>query len=297
MYDEPIDTYEDEKYGTGLRATVRYDSDSGHDNPRDWDNCWTILTNQGPRYNDIDDTLDPDDCMVECSHCEGTGESPDRFLLLRGEGYGYTMVGAGSEAAMRFECDRANDKPVDGTVYIVSNADCPKCEGTGEVHDIDAYLREHYDAHLIVPVYKYEHGLVRYSASTGGNPFNCEWDSGMIGVAVISEAKITEEWGKGYTVDGEFKTPIELALSYLDGELDTYTSWCNGEIYLIAVEDEDGDVLECVGGFYDDEKGTYVEYEAKSMLEYEARSLVERTATEARERTFWAERDVVTVGA
>lgn len=80
--------------------------------------------------------------------------------------------------------------------------------------DLADHLAE-VDAIGAVPVYKYEHGLVRYSAK----PFADRWDSGQVGVAYITEAAL----------DADFGGDLHSALASLDAELAEYTSWANGE--------------------------------------------------------------------
>lgn len=265
-----IDTIEREEYG--LIARIGYD-EAGSDNPRDWDNCWTILTNERGSI-PIDETIDPDYCTMVCERCEGTGEEP-------------------------------------GTASGPNYVSCTgPCKGDGTYIDIDAWLKDTHDAHLIVPVFKYEHGLVQYKAGKNGNPFNDRWDSGQVGVAVISKATIEHEWGtegrrdrefdpetKTYTEIGEPLSPEDWALRYLDGELSTYTSWCNGEVYYYEVETEDGEYIDSCGGFYDEdfwkgENGSYVYAEAIEALDH-AQEKIEEERAEAR---YWRDRGVETVG-
>lgn len=253
-----IETYESEKV-EGLIAEISYDESAGSDNPRDWDNCWTILTNQS-RYADIDGTLDPDECMVHCETCDGSGEQ---------------------------EVDE-EEREQESSVFQIRGADCPDCDGLGERNDIDAYLRANYDAHLIVPVYKYEHGLVTYQAGTSGNPFSCPWDSGMVGVAVLDKATLDKEWNDHADEDGVMRDQLWWALKYLDGELETYTDWCNGSVYSVVCETEDGEFIDSCGGIYGFD---YAGEMAKEMLE----GAEEDAAEEAKTAHEWAERDVVTV--
>lgn len=81
------------------------------------------------------------------------------------------------------------------------------------------------------PVFKYEHGNVAYSIA----PFSCPWDSGQAGYLLLS----LEEWS---AMD-------DKADSYAKGTLESYSSWCNGEIYGWIVEDEDGETLESCWGY------------------------------------------------
>lgn len=183
-------------------------------------------------------------------------------------------------------------------------ADCPDCEPEdsdcdnpecyfGQIDNLELWLRQDYDAYLIVPVYAYEHGLIQYQASTGGNPYSCEWDSGQIGVAVMDRKTLEHEWPEQTTIEGETFDRVQMALKCLDGELIDYTDWANGHVYQWTVEDANGEILESCGGIfgYDD-----AETMCQEHLSYWAEETENKRKAEAAERRYWAERDVITVG-
>ena len=158
------------------------------------------------------------------------------------------------------------------------NDDCGECGGHGEVEatTVEQILKASYpDSHLIIPVQCYDHSLVRYYA---GNPVTEHWDTGTAGVAIISEETLDKEW------NGD----EDKARECLDSELETYTEWCNGEIYYYVVEDADGEHLDSCGGFYG---YSHVTDEAKSAL----KACGESVDQEAERVRYWAERDVETV--
>lgn len=143
--------------------------------------------------------------------------------------------------------------------------------------DIDGDPRVE-EAALVFPVYKYEHGNVSYSSGA----FTCPWDSGQVGFAILT----AEEF------ESEFGNDAEKAKRCLDGELATYTAWCNGEICTITVEDEDGEIIDSISGIYEDERGYAWAVQEYSIPEIEGE--IKKREAEAVERRFWAERDVVT---
>jgi hypothetical protein len=84
---------------------------------------------------------------------------------------------------------------------------------------------------IVYPVFKYEHGNVAYKTS----PFSCPWDSGQAGYLLLDR----KEWPRrGKKSD-----------TYAKAVLESYTSWCNGEVYGFVIEDEDGEVLGSCWGF------------------------------------------------
>lgn len=141
--------------------------------------------------------------------------------------------------------------------------------------DLGAYLRDDHDAHLIAPVSFYEHGLVGYYAGTHAD----EWDCGAAGAAILTKGRL----------DSEFDGDRERARGALDCELETYTDWCNGSVYAVAVEDAAGAVLDSLGDVYGLE---HAEAEAKAMLGVAVRDWLDERAA----RRYWAERDVETIG-
>ena len=83
------------------------------------------------------------------------------------------------------------------------------------------------------PLYLYEHGEVAISTT----PFSCQWDSGQVGYAYITREKAESE---GLT------DPAKI----IEGEVETYGQYLNGEVYGFAVEDEEGNVIESCWGFF-----------------------------------------------
>lgn len=138
---------------------------------------------------------------------------------------------------------------------------CGECGGHGEVEarTLGQILKSQFpDAHLIVPVQIYDHTLVRYYA---GEPVTEHWDTGTAGVAIINKETLDKEW----------KGDEDMACKCLDAELETFTEWCNGEIYCYIVEDAEGEHLDSCGGFYGYDHAVS---EAKASLKACAESVV-----------------------
>lgn len=98
---------------------------------------------------------------------------------------------------------------------------------------------------LILPVFLFDHSGVSYSTKD----FNDSWDSGQVGYIYTSYETIKSEYGD------ISEDSINKAKSYMEGEVETYSQWANGDVYgfrLIKV-DEDGDEIEEIDscwGFY-----------------------------------------------
>lgn len=132
---------------------------------------------------------------------------------------------------------------------------------------------------VVVPVYMYDHSGVSYSASTGGNPFHCPWDSGLVGVIYMTKADVLKEWGKpgAKNLTPQLRAKAEACMV---SEVDTYSSWASGEVYCYTVE-YDGEVVESCHGFIGEDEYAMQEgvAAAESVLRYAAK---ERAATLAR---------------
>lgn len=107
---------------------------------------------------------------------------------------------------------------------------------------------------VILPLYMYDHSGISISTS----PFSCRWDSGQIGFVLVSKKKALEEFG-GKIVTAKLKERIE---KILDGEVETYTQYVEGEVYGFQIVDEDDDIVDSCYGFYGDN------HKENGMLDY-----------------------------
>ncbi len=74
---------------------------------------------------------------------------------------------------------------------------------------------------LVVPVYMYDHSGISLSTT----PFSCPWDSGQIGFACAHAEDIRRTYG----VDRITKKIKDKALRYIEGEVETYSKYVNGD--------------------------------------------------------------------
>lgn len=88
---------------------------------------------------------------------------------------------------------------------------------------------------LIVPVYRYEHGNMLYKRGTASG-----FDYSNCGFYIITD--------RTANVLG---TPEDRFLAGIDGELKTYTSYANGDVYGFTLYDVNGELLDICYGFYD----------------------------------------------
>lgn len=120
----------------------------------------------------------------------------------------------------------------------------------GDKHNIDhsdysswqELKEENFDVKndIIVNLYMYEHG----DMSIATHPFMCPWDSGQLGIAVITKEKIIKEYGND-SIESRAK-----ALRCLESEVETYDQYVKGEVYGYSLKDENGEEIDSCFGFY-----------------------------------------------
>lgn len=91
--------------------------------------------------------------------------------------------------------------------------------------------------------YIYKHSGIAFALSNEHYPFNDVWDSWQLGHIVVPIVQAKKVFGKNVTME-QVKVAIE-------GELETYERYVNGDIYYVTVEGEDGEIIDSCGGIYD----------------------------------------------
>jgi hypothetical protein len=116
-----------------------------------------------------------------------------------------------------------------------------------------AYIEEHFDSHYLwLPVYVLEHSGIALN-TTGFN----DWDSGMVGVIVVSKEKAREEYGwKRLT-----KSRIEIVMERLKGEVKEYSQYLEGDVYGFRV-------LEAPDHIIEEEEMDDPDYDLQEMVEF-----------------------------
>lgn len=142
----------------------------------------------------------------------------------------------------------------------------------------------------ILPVYAYIHGNIGLSTSRTSYPFNCPWDSGQLGYALVSDDMIHREFGQYYP-DGRWTRPViapdgetiiedmgdvnDWLYATLKGELAVLEDYWNGNVYCISVVADDNDeTLDSTCGFYGSDED-YMRWSAQEMID-EVRTLHEK---------------------
>lgn len=222
------------------------------ESPREWCNIGHFLTWAG-RYGSPDENLfaDPMGLLEE----------------LLGEFFGYAELAAAVEGGripgLRFDgrgvLEEQGWKGGWSEVYgweAEDDEECRKdalCEAMAE--ELAACRRLLDDKICILPVFMFDHTGIAYSTVD----FNDPWDSGFVGFIYASSADLE----KAGIEQGRPRKEVER---YLRKEVERYSQWANGEVFCLELYDKDGELVDSVGGVYDD------------MLEEQAEQLVKDAA-------------------
>ena len=110
-------------------------------------------------------------------------------------------------------------------------------------------VRKHFkDVAVCLPVHLYEHSGTAISVG-GGYPFDCPWDSGTIGFAVVTKSDIRKNW----SLKRATKKYVEDAERMLINEVETLNQYVSGDVYGFVVEDQEGNQEDSCWGFYGDD--------------------------------------------
>ena len=96
---------------------------------------------------------------------------------------------------------------------------------------------------VILPIYMYEHSGITIKTT----PFNCPWDSGLVGYIFISKEKIRKEFSCKLIT----KKVLEKVTDCLISEVKIYDAYLRGENYMWVVLDGENEIQTC-GGYIDE---------------------------------------------
>lgn len=105
---------------------------------------------------------------------------------------------------------------------------------------------------LIYPVSAYRHSNVQFYLGTYS-----DWDCGTVGYIYTTK----ENFAKFHNNTKNWR---KVAKEVFESELKTYTNYCNGDVYDIVIENENGQVIDCL---YDNHIDDLV-YNNEKLLDY-----------------------------
>lgn len=164
-----------------------------------------------------------------------------------------------------------------GTIYSNHRWYNPDGHNIDEIENEEGKLvSEELDRRFIwLPVYCYEHSGLSVSTKRD-YPYNDRWDSGLFGIIAVEKDCLRRDCGwKAIT-----KKRREQILRSLEGEIETFDSYCRGEVYGFVIEDESEERIDSCFGYYGDEGMKDAIYDAKDSIdsELERREREERIA-------------------
>jgi hypothetical protein len=131
------------------------------------------------------------------------------------------------------------------------------------VRAVKRWLSLYEDAAIVLPVYMYEHSgrVWRLGSDFRDSDYFDAWDSGIVGVMYVTKADMLKEYE---AINEETKAK---AAKVLQGELNMYAAWAEGDVWGFSVKDEDGDDLGSYWGFYGFDHD-YMISEAQSAINF-----------------------------
>ena len=140
----------------------------------------------------------------------------------------------------------------------------------GDGHSINELLddngrltKDFLDNHVWLWIDYYEHSGIALSTRSPEQKSTRGWDSGLFGIIAVSKADIKKETGHKIVTKGD---RLEY-MKRLEGQVETYNQYIEGEVYGFVALDGNGDEIDSCWGYFGD-----VEYcieSAKESIDYE----------------------------
>lgn len=107
----------------------------------------------------------------------------------------------------------------------------------------DEFLAEQPENSIVIPIYMYDHGGLAFSTA----PFECQWDSGQLGVWVVTPDDLRATYGED-TPENRVQAAraVKGAIEYMN-EIES------GNVWGFEVLDFDGEVCDSCWGFVGDD--------------------------------------------
>lgn len=118
-----------------------------------------------------------------------------------------------------------------------------------------------------MPIYLYDHSGLAVSTT----PFHCAWDSGQIGWIYAERDAVLKEFG-AKRLTAAIRKEVHARMV---AEVSEYNAYLSGDVWVVDIEDEDGDIIDSCGGFIGED---HAMTEAKVMFEAEVSHARQRDA-------------------
>ena len=93
--------------------------------------------------------------------------------------------------------------------------------------EMTKWIVEKMDGVIVLPVRMYDHSGISFAMGLDSlrYPFQCPWDSGMVGFMFVTKAKLIEEYGDNS------ENSQKKAMKCLQAELEVYNQYHAGDVY------------------------------------------------------------------
>jgi len=126
--------------------------------------------------------------------------------------------------------------------------------------DTQADLPDDMDvATIMINIYAYTKGGI----SIATHPFMCQWDSGQLGIAIVTPEEVIANYGD-FSQESQQK-----AIKCIESEVEVYNYYLQGEVYGYSLKDSEGEEIDSCFGFYGDDFASNGLYEHAGITEKE----------------------------
>ena len=141
-----------------------------------------------------------------------------------------------------------------------------------DLNELETALRAEFDVLYVAPVYGYDHGGIALRAGQRTGQFGDPWDSGLAGLAYVTRKNWEDTQGKGVRYSPKSSRDRARAAALIDGDVEEYSRWLNGECYGYTVTDpRDGEQVDSCWGFIGFEYAEQAAREAAGSCELEVK--------------------------
>jgi len=108
--------------------------------------------------------------------------------------------------------------------------------------DLETALHKKYDVACIQKIYGYSHSGLTISTE----PFSCQWDSGVLGFAIITK----QDLRANYSIKNVTNVFRLQGFIHIEGEIETLNQYVSGDVYGFQLSDSEGEDIDSCWGFY-----------------------------------------------
>lgn len=163
-----------------------------------------------------------------------------------------------------------------GTIYANSNSYNPQNHHMDEIVETadDGCWHVNKD-YLYVKIYAYIHSGIALSCSRGGQ-FSDQFDSAFFGLMAVHKDKAIKEFG-----DPTEPENYEKIMKCLEGEVECWDMYYQGQVFGYEVLDEDEDVIDSCWGYYGYDGAKEAMAEGIGIIDYRVDEAERKEAEEA----------------